>query len=78
MLVIEPSNEQIPMLTRWANINWTRVEATVRHLQGRIYRAAVQGEGKKVKNLQKLVMRALSAKLKAIRQVTQENSGVVS
>lgn len=73
MLVIEPTNGR--ELTRWADINWSAVEANVRRLQGRIYRAAANGEQGKVKNLQKLLIRALSAKLKAIRQVTQENRG---
>ena len=38
MLVIEPTNGRI--LTQWSQINWTTVEANVRRLQGRIYRAA--------------------------------------
>jgi hypothetical protein len=51
------------------------VEATIRRLQGRIYRAAAHGEFATVKNLQKLLVRSMSAKLKAIRQMTQENDG---
>ena len=73
MLVIEPTHGQ--ELTHWSQINWSAVEATVRRLQGRIYRAAANGEVAKVKNLQQLLVRSLSAKLKAIRQVTQENGG---
>jgi RNA-directed DNA polymerase len=73
MLVIEPTNGR--ELTHWSQMNWTAVEANVRHLQGRIYRAAANEEHAKVKNLQKLMVRSMSAKLKAIRQVTQENSG---
>ena len=73
MLVIEPTNGRA--LPHWSQINWTAVEANVRHLQGRIYRAAAQEDHAQVKNLQKLLVRSMSAKLKAIRQVTQENSG---
>jgi RNA-directed DNA polymerase len=73
MLVIEPTNGR--ELTHWSQINWTAVEANVRHLQGRIYRAAAHEDQAQVKNLQKLMVRSMSAKLKAIRQVTQENSG---
>jgi RNA-directed DNA polymerase len=51
------------------------VEANVRGLQGRIYRAAAQGEQAQVKNLPKRMVRSMSATLKASRQVTQENSG---
>ena len=38
MLVIEPTKGW--ELTHWSQINWSRVEATIRRLQGRIYRAA--------------------------------------
>ena len=73
MLVIEQRNGR--ELQRWSNINWSAVEANVRRLQSRIFGAAAAGELAKVKNLQKLLSRSRSAKLKAIRQVTQENSG---
>jgi RNA-directed DNA polymerase len=73
MLVIEPTNGR--ELTHWSQINWTAVEAHVRHLQGRISRAAAHEDQAQVKNLQKRMVRSMSAKLKAIRQVTQEHSG---
>ena len=73
MLVIEPTNGRA--LPHWSQINWTAVEANVRHLQGRISRAAAQEDQAQVKNLQKLLGRSMSATLKAIRQVTQEHSG---
>src|SRR5262249_62248829 len=73
MLVIEPTNGR--ELTHWSQSNWTAVAANVRHLQGRISRAAAQEDQAQVKNLQKLMVRSMSAKLKAIRQVTQEHSG---
>jgi RNA-directed DNA polymerase len=73
MLVIEPTKGW--RLTHWSQINWSRVEATIRRLQGRIYRAAANGESAKVNNLQNLLVRSMSAKLKSIRQVTQENDG---
>jgi RNA-directed DNA polymerase len=73
MLVIEQTNGR--ELERWSDINWTTVEGNVRHLQGRIFRATIDGDLARVKNLQKLLVRSMSAKLKAIRQVTQENGG---
>jgi RNA-directed DNA polymerase len=73
MRVIEPTNGQ--RLTHWSQINWTQTEANVRRIQGRIFRATAAGDFKKVKNLQKLMVHSMSAKLKAIRQVTQENRG---
>lgn len=59
----------------WASINWQTVEANVRRLQQRIYRATCEQDWKKVKNLQKLLVRATSNQLLAIRKVTQENKG---
>ena len=73
MLVIEPTNGR--RLTDWSAINWTAVERNVKHLQGRIFRAAKRGEPKKVKSLQKLLARSASAKLLALRKVTQQNRG---
>ena len=73
MLVIESTNGR--ELPHWSQMNWTAVEANGRHLQGRIYRAAANEAQAKGKNLQKLLVRSMSAKRKAIRQVTQENSG---
>jgi RNA-directed DNA polymerase len=73
MLVMEPTNGRV--LPHWSQLNWTAVEANVRQLQGRISRAAAHEDHAQVKNLQKLMVRSMSAKLKAIRQVTQENNG---
>jgi RNA-directed DNA polymerase len=73
MLVIEPTKGQD--IQSWSDINWTAVERSVRRLQARIYRAAANGEKKKLKNLQKLLARSTAAKLLAVRQVTQENRG---
>jgi RNA-directed DNA polymerase len=62
-------------LTHWSQMNWTGVEANARRLHSRIYRAAANGAQAKVKNLQKLRVRSVSAQRLAIRQVTQDNSG---
>jgi RNA-directed DNA polymerase len=73
MLVIEPTKGR--ELTHWSQINWPAAEANVRRLQGRIYRAAAHHEHGQVKHLQKFMVRSMSAKLKAICQVTQEHRG---
>lgn len=73
MLVIERNSERD--LTAWSNVNWTAAEANVRHLQDRIFRATKAKNLRMVRNLQKLLVRSTSAKLKAIRRVTQENDG---
>jgi RNA-directed DNA polymerase len=61
--------------TAWSEINWTTTEAIVKRLQDRIYRAAAAGNGRQVKNLQKLLVRSTSAKRLAVRRITQQNAG---
>ena len=72
MFIAEPTKAQVPS---WKDINWTAMERIVKRLQARIFRAAKQGEYKRLKNLQKLLARSTAAKLLATRQVTQENRG---
>src|SRR5215213_11307535 len=59
----------------WSDVDWAATEAVVGRIQNRIFRAAKTGDGARVKNLQKLLARSRSAKLLAIRQVTQRNAG---
>ena len=73
MVRTEPTDGQEPM--EWSSIDWTATEDVVRRLQHRIFRAAQADDGAQVKNLQKLLIRSRSAKLLAIRQVTQRNAG---
>jgi RNA-directed DNA polymerase len=70
---IEPTEGQA--LPTWADIDWHAVETNVGRLQERIYRATKDGDWMRVKSLQKLLARATSTKLLAIRRVTQENRG---
>jgi RNA-directed DNA polymerase len=70
---IEPTEGQAP--PTWADIDWHAVETNVGRLQERIYRATQDGDWMRVKSLQKLLARATSTKLLAIRRVTQENQG---
>jgi RNA-directed DNA polymerase len=80
--ITEQTNEQPQQpkppqseLQSWAEIDWHKMEAVVHRLQERIYRATTHQEWSKVKSLQKLLVRATSNKLLAIRRVTQENQG---
>jgi RNA-directed DNA polymerase len=59
----------------WGRIDWRHVEQTVRRLQQRIFMAQVQGDRRRVHALQRLLASSWSAKLLAVRQVAQENSG---
>lgn len=60
---------------KWSEVDWLGAETVVRRLQERIYRATENQQWAKVKSLQKLLVRATSTKLLAIRRVTQENRG---
>ena len=62
-------------LPSWAESDWHAVEANVRRVPERIYRATTHQAWKKVRNLQHLLVRATSNKRLAIRRVTQENRG---
>jgi RNA-directed DNA polymerase len=70
---IEPTEGQTS--PTWADIDWHAVETNVGRLQERIYRATQGGDWMRVKSLQKLLARATSTKILAIRRVTQENQG---
>lgn len=59
----------------WGLINWKSVERAVYRLQNRIYKAAKDNAHKTVHRLQKLLLKSKSAKLIAVRKVTQDNRG---
>src|SRR5260370_20294959 len=58
----------------WQSENWKAIESAVRRLQARIVKAVQQGRWNKAKALQHLLTRSASAKLLAVRRVT-ENDG---
>ena len=55
----------------WNAVNWRKVERNVRGMQIRIAKATREGDWRRVKALQRMLTRTLSAKLYAIRRVTQ-------
>lgn len=59
----------------WNNLNWRNANRTVRNLRQRIFRATQAGLLKKVRGLQRLVMRCYSNILVSVRRVTQTNKG---
>jgi RNA-directed DNA polymerase len=59
----------------WIEKPWRKFEKTVFRLQQRIYKASREGNGRKVKKLQRLLLKCRSAKFLAVRQVTQLNTG---
>ena len=61
--------------TDWNTINWRKANRTVRNLRQRIFRAAQEGNLKKVRSLQKLMVKSYSNRLVSVRRVTQINAG---
>jgi RNA-directed DNA polymerase len=59
----------------WDAVDWRHVEADVERLRQRIFAASRAGDLKKVRNLQKLMLRSCSNALLAVRRVTQLNAG---
>ncbi|MBC6479338.1 MAG: reverse transcriptase N-terminal domain-containing protein [Hormoscilla sp. GM7CHS1pb] len=59
----------------WKAVPWQKLERTVFKLQKRIYRAAQNDNKRLVRKLQGLLTRSWSAKMIAVRQVTQQNQG---
>ena len=59
----------------WRMLPWSEIERNVYRLQQRIYQAANDDNVKRVHNLQHLLIRSYSARLLAVRRVTQDNRG---
>ena len=59
----------------WNTLSWKKIERGVFKLQKRIYRAQCCGNVRRVRSLQRLLMTSRSAKLLAVRRVTQDNQG---
>ena len=59
----------------WNDINWCRNRRLVRNLRQRIYRASRQGDHKKLRSLQRLMLKSRANRELSIRQVTQINKG---
>src|SRR5258708_16412747 len=61
--------------TDWNAIDWRKANRTVRNLRHRIFRATQEGNLKKVRSLQKLMLKSYSNRLVSVRRVTQMNAG---
>jgi RNA-directed DNA polymerase len=61
--------------TEWNGVDWRRTTRTVRNLRQRIFRASKEGDLKKARSLQKLMLRSYSNVLVSVRRVTQLNAG---
>lgn len=59
----------------WLSIDWQHVEGDVQRLRQRIFTASRDGDLKKVRNLQKLMLRSRANALLSVRRVTELNAG---
>src|SRR2546426_171114 len=59
----------------WGAVDWRQAEDDVRRLRRRIFTASQAGDLKKVRNLQKLMLRSRSSALLSVRRVTEVNAG---
>ena len=66
---------QQKLMMAWNTLPWTKIQRKVHKLQKRIYRAASRGNYILAKGLQRILLKSYYAKLLAVRQVTQLNTG---
>lgn len=59
----------------WQTLPWKKFQQNVFRLQKRIYQAQIRGDRKRVRGLQRLLLRSFSARCLAVRQVSQDNRG---
>jgi RNA-directed DNA polymerase len=71
MVVNGPEGE----LPGWDAVGWRAAEENVRRLRQRIFTASQAGDLKRVRNLQKLMLRSRSNALVSVRRVTELNAG---
>ena len=65
--------EDVP--SGWDAVDWRAAEENVRRLRQRIFTASQAGDLKRVRNLQKLMLRSRSGALVSVRRVTEVNAG---
>lgn len=68
-------NIGITTLIEWSKINWAKETKKVAKLQHKIYRYSIDNKKTSVIATQKVLVQSLSAKLLAVRRVTQDNRG---
>jgi RNA-directed DNA polymerase len=59
----------------WDAVDWRQAEDDVRRLRQRIFTASRAGDLKKVRSLQKLMLRSRASALLSVRRVTEVNAG---
>lgn len=65
----------LPHAIKWELINWSHINTYVEKMQQRIYRAECLNLKRKVRNLQRMLIRSKAMLLLSIKRVTQINKG---
>jgi RNA-directed DNA polymerase len=71
--VVNGPEDESPV--NWFEIDWAKAEGDVRRLRQRIFAASQAGDLKRVRNLQKLMLRSQANALLSVRRVTELNAG---
>jgi len=58
---------------QWTFTRWKKADSIIAKLQHRIAKATLEGDYRKIRNLQRLLVKSYSARLKAVLQCSQEN-----
>lgn len=69
------SNNSTERANSWEEINWTRINDSVKELRGKIYKAKKSGKVKLVHRLQDIMLRSHANILISIRKITSINIG---
>jgi len=72
LVVVNGPEDEFP---EWDAVDWRAAEDDVRRLRQRIFAATRAGDLKRVRNLQKLMLRSRSNALLSVRRVTEVNAG---
>ena len=68
-------NGPADVLVAWDAVDWRAAEEDVGRLRQRIFTASKAGDLKRVRNLQKLMLRSHANTLVSVRRVTEQNAG---
>ena len=68
-------NGPADVLVEWDAVDWRTAEEDVGRLRQRIFTASKAGDLKRVRNLQKLMLRSHANTLVSVRRVTEQNAG---
>jgi RNA-directed DNA polymerase len=64
-----------PHSSQWEEINWGKVNRYVKRLRQRIFRAEQQGQKRKARKLQRLMLRSKANLMISVKKITQVNKG---